>query len=383
MIQVFEPEIFSKIVENKQQLLKIFGSADEGVISHDKESFKKNKENLLNDIVNSEINSKKYFLKILKILFPQVNLENNSFMWQNKMEKELKICSYKHFDKYFELNINNNELSNMEFQTIFSKINNKKELKIEISNIIDKNGKTTSFLNRFMSIINDNDFDHNIDEIQNIISVFFDLGDLFEDINEGFSKPNKWLKINFLVDNLLKTVKDSNKRDNILKNAIIESKKSFLIGVFYIHRKIESNKNSNLNDNIISENCLKLLKSISLSKIKDNLENTGFEHKYFKNVIYFWNLWDQNGLFNYLSDLFSIDSIYINFITSFLQNTLISEISNDLEYEIILNKEVYDYLNFDDEKDRIKSIIRNNNDLSEDNKLALELFLKRNNTKNV
>lgn len=384
IIQVFSPDTYEKLFLYKDFLLEI---NDISIPPKSKEDIEFEKTDIIANIISNkkENNINNIFNSIIRLLFPQLILNTKNYLngvWNNN----LKICTYEHFDKYFEMNISDNDITNEDFEKIIYSSNNYSEFELELKKI-DSENKISIFLNRFLGYSYEKNLNLEIINIKNIIKSFFELGDSF-----NVTTHKSWLNIYKIIDNLLKTL-NKNERFDILKESILESNSSFWTAQYYVYQlnykykqieesyKIEDQEYiENLNISLSREEA-KSMQEIILNKIQDYLNEVKIENNpYFSKIITFWEYIDNENAMNFLKDKLSDENYLISFITSFLESTHVSSKINDKDNEIgifeSINKNIYTLVPIEDFKDTVDNILKNNRDLNCKNIKALNFFIE-------
>lgn len=384
IIQVFSPDTYEKLFSYKDFLLEI---NDISIPPKSKEDIEFEKTDIIENIISNkkENNINKIFNSIIRLLFPQLGLNTEDYLngiWNNN----LKICTYEHFDKYFEMNIPDKDITNEEFEKIIYSSNNYSEFELKLEKI-DNENKISIFLNRFLGYSYERNLNLELINIKNIIKSFFELGDFFNE-----TTPKSWLNIYKIINNLLKTV-DKTERFDILQEAILESNSSFWTAQYYVYqldynyKKIEKSGKIEDYEYIQELNILltrketELMQEIILAKIQDYLNEVKIENTpCFSKIITFWEYIDSENAMEFLKDKLSDENYLISFITSFLESTHVSSKINGKTNEIgvleFISKNIYSLVPIESFKDTVDNILRNNVDLNSKNRKALSLFIE-------
>ena len=211
-IQVFKPQIYKNIKENKDLFTKI----DYRTEQSDKDKRVKLLNNLLLDL---ESNEKEFVKKLLSILFPQIrSLINNIGFgtgYQSEWRKNRRICSEDCFDFYFRLALDVNDISKEEMKSALNQIENVDAFKKIIIELNEKN-KIEKFLERF----EDYTSDILLENIENVLKSLFDTGDYFPEKKGGFIFFDTNIRIMRIVHQLMNRIDDKKERFKILKNSL-------------------------------------------------------------------------------------------------------------------------------------------------------------------
>ena len=140
----------------------------------DREKLPSYQEHFKNILDKKETLTEEVLIEILKVLFPQ--LENFDRNWDmanqvSEWDSKLRVCSYKMFDRYFELTIGENEMSNVAFEMIIQS-DNYEFIKQEVLNN-DNDGKSENFLEKLKTNVQKIDSKN----IKLFLRLLFDIGD--------------------------------------------------------------------------------------------------------------------------------------------------------------------------------------------------------------
>ncbi|NMC57813.1 MAG: hypothetical protein GYA51_00235 [Candidatus Methanofastidiosa archaeon] len=227
-IQIFVNKLYQDIRNNKD----LFA----GVIDYvDSRSFQSRKEQdltIYNGIIeNSEspINDKQ-LKELLMYMFPKLNTIYGRTTYPNEYlpiwRKEARICSPDHFYTYFELSIPKDEISPSEIKALISLSNDFEQFSDELLKLNEEK-RINRFLERF------EDYTQEVPEenIGNIINVLMDVGDKFINIPTSLMALDTPMKVGRIIYQLIWRIDNRDKRFEILKNAIEQSKNSIYTSV--------------------------------------------------------------------------------------------------------------------------------------------------------
>ncbi|MDR0900664.1 MAG: hypothetical protein LBM26_03300 [Methanobrevibacter sp.] len=350
-LQLFELPTFEKIYENKSLIFNNNSNEE--------------KEELIDKLTgDTEEELKNTISLIISSLFPQLDKygEGSSRTWK----AHLRICSLHHFDKYFELNIRDESISNGDFEQIISTKTSEEKFKSQLIKI-NKENKMSLFLDKLLNYSENDLSTFTNTEIQNIIFSLFDIGDEVEN-GEGFLSLPNYVKVEYIVDNLLKNVEDKETRFEILKYSIENPQNSIWIYLHYIWQK--NRKESGL----IDDSHTQKLKNIVIKK----LDNFAKEKKLEENqnlayIIQFWKDLAPKKANNFVEKLLSTDKGLIMFLIAFLKENYIVNLSDGSQKtNVKLNEDIYNYIDKKDIKTRVDKILN-----YPETEERVEIFLKK------
>lgn len=323
-IQLFENEIYHEIKNNKtfftENLIK---RPNDDELSEYKRYFK-----YLLDKKQSL--TEEDLIKLLTVLFPQLTNFDGNWDMSNQISKwssELKICSYKMFDKYFELTLDENEISNSYFEMII-KSEDYDFIKKEVLNF-DAEGKSEGFIDKLT--INASKVDSK--NIKLFLRLLFDIGDSLNIKTNDiiFSKDyllshcvfvlSKVLNNEELYDAMGYAIKNADDCLNLLVHILSSYDKNN-------HRFRFKNQNSG-SEKVLTNEQLDELENEACIKIKQCVEKGKlFEVYRALEVIYNWYFWDNEEYCKFIEKVLENDEgvmglIKISITTDYEENDMI------------------------------------------------------------
>ncbi|MDO9044980.1 MAG: P-loop NTPase fold protein [Methanobacteriaceae archaeon] len=389
VIQVFIPEVYNGIKENKEVFVGIFNTRSSS-------NLEKEQAKIRCDEIISRANEEfqEDLKEILLLMFPKlssvysnINYGND---WLSGWSRESRICSHNHFDIYFSLLIPEGEISSNEMETILGMSNNM-DLLAESLLKLNEDGKIIKFLDRlenYTSILDEND-------IEPIVMVLMDIGDLFTQEHGGLLKPNTSMRILRIIYQLLKRIDNQDERYEILKNSIIIAERSLYIAVHEIgvqdqeHGKYDLSQTKKPEEEcIVNSKQLKNLEEITLEKIELWASNGRLiSHSKLGEILFMWKKWgNPNNVDDFVKTATQDDTGLINFINGFTEETSTVFFENNLEKVFWrINLEfMKEFINLDDIRSRIENISLSEEfeELDDSHKRAIQLFLDGKNSNN-
>ena len=366
--QLFENKIYHEIKNNKTFFTRdLMNKPDYDVLSRYQEYYKK-------ILSNNEKLSGEQLKEILRDLFPQLNNLEMNWDLTNQVPKwnsELRICSSKMFDKYFELTIGESEMSNSYFEMII-----KSEDYGFIKNEVLKNdadGKSEDFLEKLR--YNTNKI--NPENIKLFFRLLYDIGDKLN-VETGsflFSKNTLLLQN---IGSLSRQINDSELYDAMyygIKNA--KDSLYLLVDDLAIHDQINQRyrfkNHETTSEKRLTDDQLDILEKEASIKIKEWADNGQIFGVYRAiEVIYEWYYWDKKEFYAFIEKTIQDDDKLVDLTSIFIKkidennNELHCEFDFDIMEKICPIEEIYT---------RIKSIIPK---LSEDSdeKFVCESFIE-------
>lgn len=290
-IQLFQEDVYNYIKTNKRLFLVNY---DE----NEKRNLKERNKDEIDCVINLT-NDPNNIKKVLLDLFPQLNYYYHNMDYAidylRKWRYALRICTDKFFDGYFTLTLGDDEISMLEINELFAYDDVE-----SISNFILRQNEENKTKYLFDLMIN------RIDDIPKENAEYFiyslmDIGDLLNVEYKLFDEKRTYL-LRILHD-LLKKYDNNKERCFVLKNAILDSKRSLCVAVSllshedFIYNRFEyDNKRLDVDEALLDEEDLNELEDIMVEKIRLWDENGDlWESSDLKEIIYSWKNWDDDG----------------------------------------------------------------------------------------
>lgn len=332
--QLFENKIYHEIKNNKTFFTRdLMKKPNHNDLPYYQEYYAK-------ILSNNEKLSEKQLKEILRELFPQLNNLEVNWDLTNQVPKwnsELRICSSKMFDKYFELTLGESEMSNSYFEMIIQS-DDYEFIKNEVlKNDVD--GKSEDFLEKLR---------YNTNKInQNNIKLFFrllyDIGDKLN-VETGsflFSKNTLLLQN---IGSLSGQLKDSELYEAMLygiKNA--KDCLYLLVDDLAIHDQINQRyrfkNHETTSQKRLTNNQLDILEKEACIKIKEWAWG-GQIFDVFRaiEVIYEWYYWDKKEYDAFIEKTVQDEDKIVELTSIFIKN--IDEDTNKINYEFDIMEKI-------------------------------------------
>lgn len=317
-------------------------------------------------------------------LFPQVKgftdgYGNVHFGYDSEQTwtQELRICSNKMFDSYFNFIPGGDEKELSIYDLSKVSISSKKYDDInELFNNYKLIGKFENLIIRLQDYTSRDDFIIN-ENIENVIQALFDSFVDLPKSTPSFFGVGLDMQIVRVIFQLLKRNKNLEENYQILEKTTIKSK-SLYGPLYYLGIEIHKNeKETSSVPDIIPVERIPDVKRICINKIiefkSELLNETNFLY-----IIFRWKEWSGDSEYNkYINDLLDGDEIFLVFFDKFEYETRSQTLG---DYGVRLNKR-FNYKNLaeicdiNEVKSRIEKI-KSENILYERHKSSIELFLK-------
>lgn len=329
--QLFENKIYHEIKNNKTFFTKdLMTKPNPNDLSHYQEHYEK-------ILSNNKKLSEEQLKEILRELFPQLNnlevnldLTNQVPQWNS----ELRICSSKMFDKYFELTLGESEMSNSYFEMIIQS-DNYEFIKNEVLKN-DNDGKSEDFLEK----LKHNTKKINPKNIKLFFRLLYDIGDNLNIETESFLFSKNTLLLQN-IGSLSRQVDNSELYEAMLygiKNA--EDCLYLLVDDLAIHDKINQRyrfkNHKTTSEKRLTNAQLDVLEKEACIKIKKWADNGQIFRVYRAiEVIYEWYYWDKSEYNLFIEKTIKNDDNLVELTSIFIKN--IDENNNEIHCEFEFN----------------------------------------------
>ena len=383
-IQVFIPEVYYGIRDNKDIFSGTFDSAH-GRNDTTKEQAKKRCDEIINRVNKPTQEILKDFLKKL---FPKLesfygNI-NYGYDWLDNWRRDCRICSPDIFNIFFRLSLPKGEISQKEIETILSLGNNPDSF-AEALLKLNEDGRIIRFLGRLEDYTRSDIPEENI---ETIITVLMDIGDLFPEGDSGFFGTDTPMRILRICYQLSHRFDSYEKRFNIFKHAIEKVIKSLYTVVHEVgvlgqeHGKFGSKESPEPKDKLtVNAEQLERLEKLACDKIENWAEDGRLKkHERLPSILFSWKEWGKRDKINsFVNSTIKNDDGLIEFITGFLSKSTshsISDYVGKTHWRIHL-KNVKEFVDLKEIEPRIRNIFSSSDfkQLVDRKKLAIKTFL--------
>lgn len=379
LLRLFEPQYYDFLLKNKTLFTEVSSSYGSGNDGREKkkeiflESFNLGDEKRRNDLKS-----------MIFELFPQVkgiaDSYGNIFYSQgteNSWAQELRICSNRMFDSYFNFIPGGDEkkLSNYDLNKISAASHNYNSFN-ELLDYYKSIDKFENMMVRIQDFTSEEDF-FSIQYFEIIIQALFDSF-----LHLPKSQPSLYgigldMQIVRVIFQLLRRNKNLEENFQILKNTS-EKSKSLYGPFFYIGIEIQKDeKNSNLNAENIPSERIPEIKKVCVKKIlefKDKL----IEEENFLYLIFKWREWSvDDESEKYINEITEDDISFLTFFDKFEYETRSQTVGDrGVQTHKRFNfKNLSEYCDLEEVKGRIEKI-KLNPSLYFKHKSAIDLFIK-------
>ncbi|MES2217437.1 MAG: P-loop NTPase fold protein [Pseudomonadota bacterium] len=381
-LEVFAPVIFAGIRENKD----LFTDLLDNVYVLNQEQIKQDKARI-DEILNRNISIPKDILQNLLIaMFPrlhQIYLPNEQFYHSEARARELRrICSPDMFDVYFRLSIPNSYMPESELQTILSQASDAASFDQALTRL-NQDDRVTRFLDLL-----DGNVIHRIAKkyIANVIKALMDDGDLFPEGKNTRLSFNTAMRVHRICHQLLHELPSTEKRFEVLQEAINNASKSLYIMIHEIdvlgRQHLEGDDEYlPIEHREITPVQLLQLQELIVTKIEDWARSERLtEHPKFVPILFAWKKWgDEEVCRSYIKTIIQTDRGLLNFLCSALKEpvkeAMDKQEKNPEWREYLAN--ITAFVELDDITNRAKAVFEGDDfeKLRETEQLAILIFL--------
>lgn len=385
-IQVFEPDLYYGIRDNKDIFSGVFGDSfgDKNI------EIKQAKERCDEIFSRKLVLTNEQIRDFLPRLFPKLEATySNMHYGGDSLEnwrRNARVCSPDIFEIYFRLAIPKNEIPNSEMETILNLAEDQDAFKEALKKLND-DGRIIRFLERMEDYTKE--YIHE-DNIQNIITVLMDIGDSFPEGERGMFEIDTPMKILRIFYQLSHRFDNQDKRFELFIPSIQSSKNSIYTIVNEVgvqgqqHGKLTSKKDIDP-ENKRTVNTLQLeeLEKLAISKLEQWARDENLsKHSHLASILYSWKRWTEPlsiPVKEYITQLLESDDGLIDFITAFLSKSIshgMSDLVGRIKWRISLEN-IEDFAPVKDIEPRIRKIVNSEdfNNLNEKEQRALQTFL--------
>jgi predicted KAP-like P-loop ATPase len=383
-IQVFLPEVYYGIRDNKDIFSGVFDSVY-GRSNEAKDQVKKRCDEIIGRI-NEPL--QEVLKDFLKKLFPKLESiygnTNYGYDWLDNWRRDCRICSPDIFDIFFRLSLPKGEISQKEIETILSLGNNPDSF-AEALLKLNEDGRIVRFLERLEDYTRSDISEENIEPI---ITVLMDIGDLFPEGDSGFFGTDTPMRLLRLFYQLSHRFDSHETRFNIFKRAMEKTTRSLYSVVHEVsvqdqqHAKYGSKETPEPEEKLtVNAEQLEKLKKLACNKIESWCEDGRLKkHRHLPFILFRWKDWGQQDKINdFVNNMIKNDDGLIDFITCFLSKSSsqgMSDYVGRLHWQITL-KSVEEFVYLKEIEPRIRKIFSSSNFEQFDarKKLAIRTFL--------
>ncbi len=382
-IQVFIPEVYYGIRDNKDIFSGVY--SDYGRSDVTKEQDKKRCDEIINRVNEPPQELLKDFLERL---FPKLKSiysnTNYGYDWLDSWRRDCRICSPDIFDIFFRLSLPKGEISQREIETILSLGNNPDSF-AEALLKINEDGRIIRFLERLEDYTRSDIPEENIEPI---ITVLMDIGDLFPEGNSGFFGTDTPMRLLRLFYQLSHRFDSHERRFNIFKRAMEKTTRSLYTIVDEVsvqgqqHGKYGSKETPEPEEKLtVNSEQLEELEKLACNKIESWADDGRLaKHRHLPSILFMWKDWEKRDkINNFVNNMIKNDDGLIDFITSFLSKSTsngMADYVGRIPWRIHL-KSVEEFVDLKEVEPRIRKIFSSSDfdQFDDRKKLAIRTFL--------
>lgn len=383
-IQVFAPTIYYGIRDNKELFSGVFESSgkDSG---QEKEQAKR----ICDEIIsNSTTLPEEKWKELLIMLFPKLEAIYSNVHYGseflNQWRREGRICSPDIFDTFFRLSIQEGDISRIEIENILSLAEDSDKFSEALLKL-NEDGRIIRFLERLEDYTRDA---IPLDDIESIITVLIDTGDLFPEGDTGFLSTRPSMRILRLLYQLSHRFDSKEERFKIFKNAIKRSNRSLypLVNEISVqgqqHGKYGLKKHAEPDERLtVNAKQLEQLEQLACNRIIEWAKDGRLaKHRELPSILFRWKEWgNQDDVIQFVNQVIQDDDGLVVFITSFLSPVTSQGVGSYVgrtNWHINL-KSIGNFIDVKKIESRLRNIISTSKfeNLDEQQKLAVTILL--------
>jgi predicted KAP-like P-loop ATPase len=379
LLRLFEPQYYNFLQNNKSIFTEIKSSY------HSEEPERSKKKIIINESFSLANKATKDDLRnMIFELFPQVKGFANeygnvhfSYDSEKTWTQELRLCSNKMFDSYFNFIPGGDEKELSIYDLTKVSISSKKYEDInDLFNNYKSIGKFENLIVRLQDYTTQDNFFIK-ENTENVIQALFDSFVNLPKSTPSFLGISLEMQIARVIFQLLKRNTNLEENYQILENTTIKSKS--LYGPLY-YLGIEIHKNEKETSDIADIITVERIPDVKRICTKKIIESKGelLNNKNFLDIILKWKEWSGDSEYHkYINDLLDDNELFLAFFDKFEYETR-SQTSGD--YGVILHRKfnykcLAEFCDLNEVKLRIEKI-KSENSLYEKHKSSIDLFLK-------
>ena len=382
-IQVFIPEVYYGIRDNKDIFSGVYSDYGRSDVTKDQDKKR------CDEIISRVNDPPQELLKdFLKRLFPKLESiygnTNYGYDWLDNWRRDCRICSPDIFDIFFRLSLPKGEISQREIETILSLGDNPDSF-AEALLKLNEDGRIIRFLERLEDYTRSDIPEENIEPI---ITVLMDIGDLFPEGDSGFFGTDTQMRLLRLFYQLSHRFDSHERRFNIFKRAMEKTTRSLYTIVDEVsvqgqqHGKYGSKEAPEPEEKLtVNSEQLEEMEKLACNKIESWADDGRLaKHRHLPSILFRWKDWGKRDkIDNFVNNMIKNDDGLIEFITSFLSKSTshgMSDYVGRIHWRIHL-KSVEEFVDLKEVEPRIRKIFSSSDFKQFDarKKLAIRTFL--------
>jgi len=387
-LQVFEPNLYSGIRDNKEIFTGVFSSQYNSSEAEMKQATAR-----CDEIMERvQYLDKDQLTDFLSRLFPKLEslYENIGYghEWMDTWRRESRICHPEIFDIYFMLALPAGEIPKNEIIAVLDLAGDKEVFSEALLRLIDDDK-----IVRYLELMEDYTKEYiKKENIENIVSVLMNIGDSFPEGNAGIFAFDTSIRVLRIFRQLSLRLDTQEKRFEIFKRAIEDAEDSLYMIINKVaflgkeHREVTSKTEEQLkpmDQREINDKQLSELEKIAAKKIS-HWEKCGKlnSHSKLARILYLWERWDitnPNVSKEYVQTLISTNEGLINFVAAFTSQSISQGMGDYVSHKnwYINLKSLENFVTIEEIEPSIREIYSSNifKGLNDIEKNAIEVFL--------
>jgi len=387
-IQVFEPDVYKGIRENKDVFSGLLNSSYGGGDVERQQAESRCAEIISRRKRISEEELKDYLTRIFPKLEGIYNNHGYAGDFLKIWRREGRICSPDKFDTFFRLALPHGEISEIEIKSILNISNNEGALTEALLGL-KKDGRIVRFLERMEDYTRETIPQENVAPIINVLMM---IGDKFPEESRGFYATDTSMRAMKIMYQLSSRFEVQDKRFELFKEAMTNAEDSLytivrevgIQGQQHGKRTTDSNEQLEPEENrTVNSKQLEELEVIACHKIQQWAKDGRLkDHPSLISILYSWKHWCENGeneAKEFVKDMTTTEEGLVTLISAFVGKSYSQGITDYVSRENwrINLETVNDFIDTKKLEKKIRPILENDyfNSLTADQQKALSVFI--------
>lgn len=278
-LRVYEPSLYQALSENKKLLTAV---KDLGSSRRDGDRTKVT--GLLNTVASDRVEGVR---EVIQQLFPPVQwaFGGSTYTpeWSETWYRDLRVCSEKAFDRYFQLALASGDLSQATLQRLLDRTNEREALGEEL-NALARKGQLEVAMDR-LSIYRDQ---IPIDHAVPFLAAIFDVGDQLSNQEPGMLSLSPAMKVQVFIVRYLRREADTTRRGEIIRS-VFEQTEGLKLPVTFVNLIGAPQGENTPHEEFVTAAVLERLKNICVLKITSFLNSGGISENL--SLLFSWRAW--------------------------------------------------------------------------------------------
>jgi len=283
VLRVFEPDIYAALPAHKSILTGVGSSLGDRADARKKEA-----QRTLDELVSlDDRRRREQASELLKILYPSLGTFGSP---GEQAERELRACSGKLFDRYFQLTVPEGEISQQHLERVIGRLGDRGELYGEFRRL-HQQGLMVALVERLEALKETLDLQH----AQAFVTALFDIGDELPLHREQMFEMEPNMHAARVVYWYLRREEDEEHREAILREAIQETKGLYLPCMLVgLEAQRDPASDGEGRSRLVRPARLKEFQRICAGKVAGAATGELADNPHLGSLLYYWAEWGDN-----------------------------------------------------------------------------------------